>query len=515
MIARRTRHLVPPIPRVLRLACACITGASLTALLPACDRTSSPSSPAPTASSPTSSAAPTAASSPSSPASSPDPRALALQPPTGSTAADTDLRALIQRASRGETPPDTWVLLGHAWIRKARHAASPALHRNAAAAADLALARDPHHRPALNLRALVLLLDHDHAAARDLAEQILAADPRDPAAHGTLSDALLALGKFPDAARAAQTMVDLKPDLASYARASRLRWLEGDVEGAKRIARLAMNAYDPADPEPYAWVLVQAALIFWHEGDREGADRGFDRALDAFSEYPPALRGKARVALANGDAPRALALATRALAQTPTDPETTWLLGDAQQAAGTLDAAHRTHEQALTLARKSKGRVLLAELLLAAAASPSAPSPSAPSPSAPSPSAAAPPLPPPEPPAARIAEALRLLDAERTARGGATDIATDDLYAWALYRAGRIPEARAASDRARALGTRDARLLYHAGAIRLATDDRRDRSEAVKLLASALKLNPRFHPTEAAAAEHLLTQARAADAPAH
>jgi hypothetical protein len=60
------------------------------------------------------------------------------------------------------------------------------------------------------------------------------------------------------------------------------------------------------------------------------------------------------------------------------------------------------------------------------------------------------------PPRTAPDEALRLIEAERTVRGG---IYADDAYAWVLFRAGRIAEARQASDRAFHLGTPDARLL--------------------------------------------------------
>src|SRR5262249_2601391 len=51
------------------------------------------------------------------------------------------------------------------------------------------------------------------------------------------------------------------------------------------------------------------------------------------------------------------------------------------------------------------------------------------------------------------------------------DVYGEDIEAWALYKAGRYSEARAASDRALALGTPDARFHYHAGLIALATDE--------------------------------------------
>ena len=99
-------------------------------------------------------------------------------------------------------------------------------------------------------------------------------------------------------------------------------------------------------------------------------------------------------------------------------------------------------------------------------------------------------------------EALRLARAERAVRG---DPYTEDALAWALYRHGKFDEARAVSDRACRLGTRDARLLFHQGAIRIAQGRAREGRERVK---EALQQNPRFDLIEAAEAERLLAQVR-------
>jgi hypothetical protein len=42
------------------------------------------------------------------------------------------------------------------------------------------------------------------------------------------------------------------------------------------------------------------------------------------------------------------------------------------------------------------------------------------------------------------------------------DIFTEDALAWALFKAGHIAEARAASARARRTGSRDTRIVAHA-----------------------------------------------------
>ncbi|WP_437936153.1 hypothetical protein [Sorangium sp. So ce341] len=393
-------------------------------------------------------------------------RRLALAAPAGVSAADLEIEALSRRLARAPGGADLWSALGFAWIKKARASGDPSLYRRAHACAEIALAQAEGDRASLDLLGLALLHDRRFVEARDAAERVLSRDGGDTLALGTLSDAELGLGRFEAAVAAAQRMVDLRPGLPSYARAAHLRWLQGDAATAKRIMRLAIDAGDPREPEALAWALTQAAAMFWHEGDHEAADRGFERALAAQGEYPPALAGRARVALARGAWGRAVELLERAHRQSA-EAEIAWLLGDARTAAGDRAGAARAYESAVAAGRLSDRRTLA--LYYATK---------------------------------RLErdEAVRLAAAERAVRG---DIYTEDTLAWALYRAGRLSEARAASDRALALGTRDARLLYHAGAIRIALGDL-DRGE--RLVRAALDLNPGFDWTGAAEAEQLLAR---------
>ena len=78
---------------------------------------------------------------------------------------------------------------------------------------------------------------------------------------------------------------------------------------------------------------------------------------------------------------------------------------------------------------------------------------------------------------------------------------TLDAYAWALYRAGRFADARAASDKARAPGVHEAALLYHAGAIRIAQGEEKAGAELVK---KALEQSPHFDAAGAAEARKLV-----------
>ena len=102
-------------------------------------------------------------------------------------------------------------------------------------------------------------------------------------AWGRSSDALLELGRYDEATDAAQRMVELSRTSPRTAGRRYLQWLRGDAVSARKEAvRRALDSgrAGKTDPEPGAWVFVQAATMFWHEGDYDGADAGFDKALE-------------------------------------------------------------------------------------------------------------------------------------------------------------------------------------------------------------------------------------------
>jgi len=393
------------------------------------------------------------------------PRSLAMLQPDGQLAVDARIRGLQSRLQTSPTKVEVWVELGQAWVRKARSSGDSLHYLSADACAEMALRLAPSDRGALDLRGLMLLNEHRFEDARKLAQSVVDTLPDDAQGWGNLADALTDLGRYDDAAHAAQRMMDLKPNLASYARASYLLWLRGDVPGAKESARLAIDAGgDMRDPEPLAWVLVQAATLFWQEGDPDGADAGFDRALLAKPGFPPALVGKARVALAQGRSSVAVVLLQQAFEARPL-AETAGLLADARRLSGDGPGAEAAEREVLREGRSGDGRTL--SLYLSTHD--------------------------------RDAdEALALAERELATRD---DIYTEDALGWALYRKGRLSEARAASDKAMALATPDARLFYHAGAIRLAEGESTAGRALVK---RALALNAGFDPVGSREARALL-----------
>jgi tetratricopeptide (TPR) repeat protein len=402
-------------------------------------------------------------------ASVPANQRLALAASGGTTQSDKSVAEAQKVVRENRAKDDLWIMLGRAWVRKARESADPGFYLNADACAQVVLERSPDQKLALDLRGLVLLNGHKFDEARALAVQVTSRHPEDPMAWGTLSDAYLEMGRYDEATDAAQIMVDLKPNLPSYSRASHLQWLRGDVVSAKETVRRALDSgrAGKSDPEPGAWVFVQAASVFWHEGDFDGADAGFDKALDRISDYAPANVGKGRVAMAKGDHRRAAELFERAWKVSPL-VETAWLLGDAKEAMGDKAGAvaayalveregRRTDPRTLSLFLSTKGRS-----------------------------------------AAEVEEALKLAREEYEVR---KDITSEDALAWAYYRTGHIAEAKTSILKARRLGTPDARLMFHEGAIRIAAGDTK---LGRRLVADALKRNPAFDATGVKEAKALL-----------
>jgi tetratricopeptide (TPR) repeat protein len=255
--------------------------------------------------------------------------------------------------------------------------------------------------------------------------------------------------------------------MAANVRAAHLNWLHGDIRSAKLFIRDALMDRNVDDPEPAAWTFVEAGMIYWQQGDYDGADAIFSEALKWVPDYPAALVGRGRVALAKGDANAAIVELSKAQQLRPL-VETAWLLGDAYTLAGETDRAQQAYDEAIKQGRR--GDKFTLALFLASKNR-------------------------------NVAEALRSLEDERRNRGG---IYVDDAYAWTLYRADRLGEARRISEQAMRLGTRDARLLYHAGAIALASGDR---IRGRQLITQALALNPAFDFTGANEARELLAPA--------
>lgn len=378
---------------------------------------------------------------------------------------DGEVRAAQAWVKRVPKSNDKIIELGRAWVQKARHSGDPGFYLNAKACGDLVVAREPSNHLARELFAQVMLSQHQFAEAKDMCEQVFLRDAESLPALSVYADVLFELGRMNEAAAAADKLVELKPNLASYMRVSYFQWLKGDMKSALASAKLGIQASnDPGKPEPKAYALVQTANYFFHRGDYDGADAGYKEAASVFADYPPALVGRGKVALAKGDPARAAELFALAFKAIPL-VETAWRLGDARLAAGDEKGAEEAYREVVKLGRSTDARTLAHFYAVKNR---------------------------------DAEEALKLAEAEMKVRPG---LYTQEVYAWALYRNGKFAEAQTAIDRALSFGTKDASLLYHAGAITIANGDKKAGIRRVK---AALKLSPKFDWTGAPEAEKLL-----------
>jgi tetratricopeptide (TPR) repeat protein len=352
------------------------------------------------------------------------------------------------------------VLLGQAYLQQVRETGDPSFYPKAETLFRLALEQNPDDFGAMVGLGNLALARHDFAAALDWGTRAKAINPYHAPAHGVIVDALVELGRYDEAIAATQAMVDLRPDLASYARVSYVRELTGDRAGAVRAMEQAALA-GAALPEPLAWAQVQLGNLLFDGGDLAAAQAAYESALRAVPDYPYASAGLGRVAAARGDYAGAVARYEAAIARIPL-PEFVIALGDVHAAFG--DAAAAERQYALVGAMQdlyaANGVDTDLEMALFLADHPE-----------------------------RVGEMSAVVAEARAAYERRPGVKAADVLAWTLYRAGDYAAAKAASDEALRLGTQDALMLFHAGMIERALGNA---DVAVSYLRAALELNPHF-----------------------
>lgn len=396
-----------------------------------------------------------------------------LRPAVGAGSLERSIATLQERL---RVLPNDWrgyAALGLAYVAQARVTADPSFYPRAEGALgeSLRLQREDNVDAVLGLGALALAR-HDFEAALEHGRAAEALNAYDADVYGVIGDALLELGRYEDAFATFQTMVDTRPDLASYARASYARELLGDVPGAiEAMERAFAAAGTPADA---AWAARQLGDLELGRGDVDEAAAWFERGLGLAPGYVPNLAGLARVAWARGETELAVERYREAVARYPA-VEDVAALGDLYASTGRPDlAAEQYAVVAATrdLARESGVNVDLEIALFDADHG--------------------------DPTAALVAA-----EAEWARR---ESIHVADAYAWALYSNGRDEDAERLSERALALGTRNATFLFHAAMIQRALGHD---AAARRLLHDAMALNPYFSILHAPTAERVLAELEA------
>ena len=413
----------------------------------------------------------------SSPPSSARPPLAAATPLTSdSEGTEMAIRFLEDRVSRDHDDFIAYNKLAGYYLQRQRETGSLNYLDLALRASRASLAAMPAEMNKGGLAALAQTeyASHEFTSARDHALQLAELDRAKSYPYQLLGDALLELGDYDKATSAFGQMERLGGRSASAeTRLARAGLLQGQTEAATRhlsdALALAM-VQEPPSRETIAWIRWQLGEADFSIGAYQTAEQRYRDALVTFPDYYRALASLGRVLAARGDVPGAIEQYERAISIIP-DPSFVAALGDLYKISGREKEATAQYELVEHIARLGAINGVLYNRQLALFYADHE---------------------------MKAEEAYASVTREYTVR---RDIYGADAVAWTALKAGKLAEAQSAIKEALRLGTRDAKLFYHAGMISRATGDF---ASARDYLESVLKLSPQFDPMQALNARHAL-----------
>ncbi|MEU0819274.1 tetratricopeptide repeat protein [Streptomyces mirabilis] len=365
---------------------------------------------------------------------------------------------------------DSWATLGLAYVEQARTKGDPSRYPQAQQALDRSLKLRPDNESALAGSAALAAARHDFTGALTYADKVLKENPYSERALSSRIDALVELGRYADASKAADLADSRRPGVPVFTRYAYVHELRGDVKTARRVLQQALDTATSRGDVSY----VAAALgqLAWNQGDYDAALKYYARALAADDSYLPALEGRARTQAAKGDQAAAIKGMEQVVERYPL-PQPLVELGELYEARGRAGDAQKARDQYVLVTAwvslaHSYGVNADLDTALAAADH------------------------------GNRGDALKAARAEWARRH---TVHTADALAWALHVNGRDKEALPYARQATATGYRNASFLYHRGMIERATGHEKEARASLK---SALDLNAGFSPLGARAARKAL-----------
>ncbi len=402
--------------------------------------------------------------------------------PAAVTASDPSDLVIRELETRVRANPDDFVAynkLAARYLQRMRETGDLAYLTLADRSARRSLATLPEEQNVGGLAAMaqVAYAAHDFLAARTFATRLVEREPERASSHQLLGDVLLELGEYDSAATAFAAM-ERRGGSTVYTetRLARLAALHGRPDEARRRYTVALadaEAEVPRSPETIAWCHHQLGETAFGAGDYDTAGRHYTDAIRAFPTGAHRARaGLGRVRAAMEDWAGAIREYEHAVGVVP-EPAAVAALGDLYARAG----RERDAENQYALCERI-GQLAVAggapynrQLALFRADHD-----------------------------LRVQDAYRDASAEYRVR---RDIHGADALAWTALKAGHLAEARTAIVDALRLGTRDARLWYHAGMIARAAGDA---ALAREHLQRALALSPEFDVRQAPLARRALAE---------
>jgi tetratricopeptide (TPR) repeat protein len=379
------------------------------------------------------------------------------------------IASLQERLRQDPSDAESWAGLGFAYVQQARVTADPTYYPKAEGALRRSLALQPHgNTDAYAGMGSLAAARHDFSAALAWGERARAVNPYNATIRAIIGDALIELGRYPQAFAEFQWMIDLRPDVSTYSRVSYAQELQGAIPAAEHTMEMAYEAAGSAADA--AWASYYLGELAWNQGDVAGAEADYLRGTKIDPTFVPNFEGLAKVEAVRGDAAAALRDYASVTQRYPL-PQYVLEYGDLAASAGRTDLANQQyalfHAEVQLFASSGVDTNLEVAQFDADHGT-------------------------------DIAAGLSAAKAEYALR---QSITVADALGWALHAAGQDREALRYANRSLALGTRSALFFFHRGMIERGLGMRR---AARADLSEALRVNSNFSFLWAAPARRAL-----------
>lgn len=316
--------------------------------------------------------------------------------------------------------------------RKGRDMADLSLYKEAEVAVDRSLALSPNNYDGMKLRVSVLLGKHEFQAALKLAQDLNKKIPDDIANWASLTDANAALGNYTEAEHDCQWILDLRRASAlGFEKAAGLREIFGDKEGAIEFYGEALSRTAQSDVDQRAWLLTHKARLQLASGNPKSAADTLAEALRLFPQSQWAALVMADIQMANGNRAEAVRLYEQCYRTVPSSANL-YKWASALEQAGMKEQAAEQFATFEKQARSESSHPYNANVDLVYFYTDHKPD---------------------------AHEALRIATLESAQR---QDCATLAALAWADYQNGKFTDAKAAMDKALAVGIQEPAYISRA-----------------------------------------------------
>lgn len=384
---------------------------------------------------------------------------------------DSDIVFYAARVARDPQGALDRAKLGALYLQRARQTGSPEdLARAESVARESFAIRTRKNNIALQVMTLSLMGQHRFAEALTQAQELVADDSSSISTRSLLGEIQMELGLYGGADSTFDALRSWSYKLTVAPRLARWEELTGHPESARHILLLAREdaMKQPNLPlEQKAWFDLRLGDLALRCGRIDEAERDYRAGLATSPGDYRLLAAMTRVESARGRWSSAIEYGERAIGLA-LDPATLGLLGDAYHAQGDSVRAAEYYRTLELVVLGQPGAFHRAWSLFLLDHNRS------------------------------LAEVLHKVEEEITQR---KDVYGYDLLAWALYKNGRLLDARRQMRNALALGTLDAQIFFHAGMIEEALGNTRGASV---LLERALAVNPYFDYRLAAEARRVV-----------